>query len=165
MTNTNNGTKIAVLFVCTGNICRSPTAHAVFETLVKAMHLEDKIKVDSAGIIDYHVGEAPDKRARLAAKKKGYDMGQLRARQIQLNDYEAFAYLLAMDQHHLSEMQRQSPARFRNKIHLFLAFANTLNKEVKDPYYGDSKGFEPILAQIEDGSKELLAFVSKKHNL
>lgn len=146
-----------VLFVCLGNICRSPTAHAVFESLVRNEALEGQIEVDSAGTGDWHIGHAPDKRASAAAAQRGYDMSTLRARQFCAEDFERFDYILAMDENNLADMQALAPASHRAQVKLFLDYsARFSEREVPDPYYGGDAGFEHVLDLVEDASRGLL---------
>ncbi len=146
-----------VLFVCTGNICRSPTAEGVFRAFAAKENL--RVRVDSAGTHDYHAGHPPDLRATAHAGKRGYDISGLRARQVVLNDFEAFDLLLAMDRGHLEFLRRMSPQEHRHKIRLFLEFAGQGNAEVPDPYYGGPGGFEQVLDMVEAASRGLLDHV------
>jgi protein-tyrosine phosphatase len=149
---------IKVLFVCSGNICRSPTAEAVFRRQVEASRLQKLILADSAGTLDYHAGSPPDPRAQDAARRRNYDLSRVRARQVQLRDFVEFHYLLAMDRGHLASLRRTSPPEHRHKIRLFLDYAPQLpQREVPDPYYGTAAGFELVLDLIEEGSRGLLA--------
>lgn len=113
---------IRVLFVCTGNICRSPTAEAVFRHAVRQAGLNDVVTCDSAGTHDYHIGEPPDERAQRTALKRGYDMSDLRARQITASDFEAFDHILAMDRHNLAALERMCPPQHAHKLRLFCDF-------------------------------------------
>lgn len=149
---------IKVLFVCSGNICRSPTAEAVFRRQVEESGLQDLILAESAGTLDYHVGEAPDPRARELAKRRRYDLSRVRARQIRPQDFLEFDYLLAMDGGHLTTLRRASPPEHRHKIRLFLDYAPQLpQREVPDPYYGTAAGFDLVLDLVEEASRGLLA--------
>jgi len=155
-----------VLFVCTGNICRSPTAEGVFRHLVAAEGLQQRVLADSAGTHDYHVGEKPDRRSLLAAAARGYDLSGLRARQFSSGDFDNFDYLLAMDRGHLAVLNRLAPAEHRKKIAMFLDFSRSFTGEdVPDPYYGGVQGFERALDQIEDGAIGLLTEIKKKLGL
>lgn len=147
-----------VLFVCLGNICRSPTAHGVFETLLKLESLEQQIAVDSCGTAAWHVGKAPDLRAIEAARQRGVELRHLRARQVCPSDFENFDYILAMDHSNLSELEAMKPAHCDNHLGLFLDFATGFDcAEVPDPYYGDGDGFAQVLDMVEDASRGLLA--------
>ena len=151
---------IKVLFVCTGNICRSPTAHGVFRTLVARAGLAGRIAVDSAGTHAYHVGEPPDRRSTEAAGRRGFELGDLRARQVAKADFAAFDLILAMDRGHLGLLLGQCPPERRDALALFLSFApQTSPLDVPDPYYGGSDGFERVLDMIEAGSAGLLEHI------
>lgn len=139
-----------ILFVCTGNICRSPTAEAILRSQVEQKGLSGFL-VDSAGTHGYHQGEPPDPRAVQAAARRGYDLSGLRARKVVESDYEAFDLLLAMDQGHLRILERHCPPHYRAKLRRFL------ERDVPDPYYGDGQGFETVLDMIETGCARLLA--------
>lgn len=150
--------KIHILFVCTGNICRSPTAHGVFLRLLADQHLSDRFMVDSAGTHAYHSGEPPDQRSQEAALRCGINISDLRARQINQDDFAYYHYILAMDRDNYHLLQRNAPPQYRNKIHLFLQFAPQLIiDEVPDPYYGGSQGFEQVLDIITIAAQGLLA--------
>ncbi|NIO41865.1 MAG: low molecular weight phosphotyrosine protein phosphatase, partial [Burkholderiales bacterium] len=136
-----HGMPLRVLFVCTGNICRSPTAEAVFRHLVFAERLHDHVLVDSAGTHGYHVGEQPDRRSVRAAGQRGYNMTHLRARRLVRSDFFNFDYLLAMDRDHRAILERGAPAEHQHKISLFLDFSqNYSGQDVPDPYYGVGQG-------------------------
>lgn len=140
-----------ILFVCTGNICRSPTAEGVARHAIRAAGLEGVIEVESAGTHGYHVGEAPDPRTRKAAEKRGYDLSTLRARKLEPADFEAFDLLLAMDIGHLEIMKRNCPDEHRAKVRLFMSYARRFKAdEVPDPYYGGERGFDLVLDYCED---------------
>ncbi|MGL1834991.1 low molecular weight protein-tyrosine-phosphatase [Rhodocyclaceae bacterium SMB388] len=141
-----------ILFVCTGNICRSPTAEGVARHLIAAAGLAGRMDVDSAGTHGYHVGEAPDPRAVKAAARRGYDLSALRARKIEIADFQRFDLVLAMDAGHLQIMQRLCPQVYRPKLGLFMHHARRYPlDEVPDPYYGGEAGFEAVLDYCEDG--------------
>ncbi len=147
----------SVLFVCLGNICRSPTAHGVFETLVQQRGLEQRIDVDSCGTGNWHVGEVPDRRATAEARRRGYELSHLRARQVQVGDFQRFDYILAMDHANLSHLQDMRPPDFAGHLGLFLPFADAaIAEEVPDPYYGGDEGFARVLDMIEQASEGLL---------
>ncbi len=153
----NNMKDVKILFVCMGNICRSPTAHGVFKHLVRAENLDDKIEIDSAGTHAYHVGESPDRRATEAALKNRVDLSYIRARKVNDDDFEYYDYILAMDRDNLSDLQQACPEEFQHKLHLFLDFAPEVSqKEVPDPYYGGIKGFENVFNLVHKASKGLL---------
>ena len=158
--------KIKVLFVCMGNICRSPTAHGVFQQLVSQSNLDEFILIDSAGTHDYHIGKSPDKRATAAAAKRDYDLSRLRARHVTSSDFQEFDYVLAMDNENYSDLVAQCDARDENKISLFLQHATRSKvNEVPDPYYGGAHGFETVLDLVEDASAGFLQFLITTHNL
>ncbi|PWQ92818.1 low molecular weight protein-tyrosine-phosphatase [Leucothrix pacifica] len=144
-----------VLFICMGNICRSPTAHGVFEHKVAEQGLSDQINVDSAGTHAYHIGEAPDPRSQAMARSRGYDLSAQRARQVETSDFTAFDYLIAMDRANYDNLLKIAPEDQKHKVHLCLSFAkNRPETEVPDPYYND--GFDDVLEMIEDASDGLL---------
>ncbi|MBT9594473.1 MAG: low molecular weight phosphotyrosine protein phosphatase [Vitreoscilla sp.] len=147
---------IRILMVCTGNICRSPTAEAVLRAKAMALGLSAQVVVDSAGIEAYHVGAPPDSRSQEHARRRGYDMGDLRARQVSNSDFEQFDWLLAMDRWHLASLKRRCPPALAGRLRLFMAFADGVAREVPDPYYSDSKGFETVLDLVETGCDALL---------
>src|SRR5215470_13520349 len=125
-----------ILFVCLGNICRSPTAELVFREIVAREAPDLRLEIDSAGTAAYHVGSPPDTRTRQAALRRGYDMSALRARVVESRDFDRFDLILAMDRQNLATLQRRAPASARNRIRLFLEFApNADETEVPDPYY------------------------------
>lgn len=143
-----------------GNICRSPTAEAVFRAYVAKAGLEQNILIDSAGTHDYHIGESPDRRAQHAALRRGYDMSMLRGRQAGAGDFERFDYVLAMDHDNLTILQRLRPCNTKSHLGLFLEFAQHARaREVPDPYYGGAEGFERVLDMIEDASEGLLKHI------
>lgn len=158
--------KIKVLFVCMGNICRSPTAHGVFQHLVDQAELSEHIHVDSAGTHAYHVGNAPDRRSQMTAKARGYSLESLRARRVDTRDFDEFDYVLAMDQENYRILASICPGEMQGKLDMFLAFSDDFNEnEVPDPYYGGDQGFENVLDMVESASNGLLRAIREKHNI
>lgn len=146
-----------------GNICRSPTAQGVFVDLLKRRGMEEDVHVESAGTHAYHIGKAPDPRAREAAMKRGIDLGGQTARRVDVSDFELFDYLLAMDRDNLVMLHEISPPDQRHKVGLFLEYAPHLGEtEVPDPYYGGASGFERVLDMIEAASEGLLESILQK---
>ncbi|TAK62105.1 MAG: low molecular weight phosphotyrosine protein phosphatase [Methylobacter sp.] len=140
-----------------GNICRSPTAEGVFTKLVKDHNLEAHFAIDSAGTHAYHVGNGPDLRSQSAARERGIDLSNLRARQVINGDFEDFDFLLAMDDENYSILINACPEQYRSKIKYFLDYAPHLNeREVPDPYYGGQYGFERVLDMVEEASAGFL---------
>ncbi len=157
---------VKVIFICMGNICRSPTAHGVFARIVKEAGLAHAIEIDSAGTHAYHVGEPPDHRAQAAALQRGYDLGDLRARKIQPLDCEKYDYLLVMDEDNLQDVLSICSPRHHEKVQLFLRYADGIyTREVPDPYYGGSKGFEHVLDLVEAASIGLLEDIRRRWGL
>ena len=154
--------KTSVLFVCMGNICRSPTAEGVFRHHVEQAGLGEHIVVDSAGTHAYHVGDPPDRRANAAAERRGIKLGALKARRVSDDDFERFDYIIAMDVDNLERLKDQSPSEHHNKIMLFLEYASVREREVPDPYYGGAAGFERVLDLVEEASRGLLETLTKK---
>jgi protein-tyrosine phosphatase len=155
---------VKVLFVCMGNICRSPTAEGVFTKLVENANLSEKIGIDSAGTHAYHVGEPPDKRASSSALARGFDIGHLRARRVSAEDFYEFSYVIAMDGDNYSILESICPPGFEHKLQMLMDFApNHEAKEVPDPYYGGAKGFERVLDMVEEAAKGLLEEIRLKH--
>jgi len=148
---------IGVLFVCLGNICRSPTAQGVFEHKVRQRGLVERVRVDSCGTSDWHVGEPPDPRTRAQAASRGYDLEGQRGRQFALADFDSFDFILAMDRSNLATLEALRTPHYRGHLGLFLAFApGTGLDEVPDPYHGGSAGFARVLDLIEVASDGLL---------
>lgn len=155
--------EVGVLFVCMGNICRSPTAEGVFRKLVEDAALHDKVLVDSAGTHAYHQGEPPDRRAAEAAKRRGYSLEGIRARRVIEADFENFHYVLAMDEDNYSKLREAAGDQYTEKVRLFLSFATSRStREVPDPYYGGAAGFERVLDLVEEASKGLLDEIRRK---
>lgn len=154
---------VSVLFVCMGNICRSPTAHGVFRRRVAAAGLGDRILVESAGTHAYHVGHPADERSQAAALTRGYDLGDLRARLISGRDFSRFDYILAMDGNNLADLKRNTPAGSSVQPRLFMEYsAKFTGSEVPDPYTGGPQGFEDVLDMIEDACDGLLEAIKKE---
>jgi len=146
-----------VLFVCLGNICRSPTAHGVFLKVLSDNGLIAKVEVDSAGTHAHHIGEAPDPRSQKVALGRGVDLSELRARKVKPSDYGHYDYILAMDNENLDILNSDCPVEHREKVKLFLEFAvNRKEREVPDPYYGGAGGFDHVLDLVEAASLGLL---------
>ncbi|SEL06540.1 protein tyrosine phosphatase [Colwellia chukchiensis] len=143
----------SILFVCMGNICRSPTAEAVFRTQAKALPLT----IDSAGTLGSHAREKPDHRAQKAGLARGYNFDKIKARKVTVQDFEKFDLILAMDQQNIKDLLKVAPQEFQYKIQLFLDYADNFQEsEVPDPYYGGAKGFQLVLDLIEDASAGLI---------
>jgi protein-tyrosine phosphatase len=149
--------KVRILFMCLGNICRSPTAEAVMRGIAAREAPELTISVDSAGTANYHPGASPDRRAQAAARKRGYDLSGLRARQVCDADFAEFDLILAMDRDNLRQLLARAPRGARAKVQLFLDYAPEQPvREVPDPYYGGSGGFEQVLDLVEAAARGLL---------
>jgi protein-tyrosine phosphatase len=154
---------IKVLFVCMGNICRSPTAEGVFRHSVEQAGLSGQIHIDSAGTHAYHIGNPPDERARQAALRRGIDLSKLRARQVTRKDLDEFDYILAMDAENHRRLRELGQPEHAGKIHFLLDFAPSLNhKEVPDPYYGGAEGFECVLDLTTAAAQGLLADIRQR---
>jgi len=167
MPSVKKGNKMpSVVFVCLGNICRSPTAHGVFQNFVDAAGLSEKIKVDSAGTSSWHIGDAPDARAQAEALLRGYDLSKLKARQAMPQDFHIFDYICAMDQSNFDDLAQLSAGQNLSKLHLFMDFAPEWQmKQIPDPYYGNDNGFADVLDMIEAASKRLLADMKRNFDL
>ena len=149
--------KHKILFVCTGNICRSPSAEGVFRDIVNEQKLSQYFYIDSCGTHGYHTGQSPDSRSQYAAMKRGIDISQQIARTIEQNDFNRFDYILAMDSHNQSFLQSMADEIYLNKIHLFLEYAeNCKLTEVPDPYFGEEEGFEIVLDLLQQASIGLI---------
>ncbi len=154
---------IRVLFVCLGNICRSPTAEGVFRKLVEAEGLAGKIEIDSAGTHAYHIGAPPDPRAQAAARQRGIDLSGLRGRRAVTADIERFDYVLAMDRENHENLMAICPSGLEGKVRLFMEFAPDQPAEVPDPYFGGPGGFDRVLDMIEEAAEGLLADIRQRN--
>lgn len=154
--------RVSILFVCLGNICRSPSAHGVFQKMVDEAGLSDLIYVDSAGTGDWHIGRSPDDRTQKHALARGYDLSGLRARQVGKVDFEQFDYILPMDKQNMLDMRPYYDASSKAQLSLFLDFLDEgLGMEVPDPYYEGEEGFEIVLDMVEKTSKNLLIYLQE----
>jgi protein-tyrosine phosphatase len=162
----NERNRVRVLFVCMGNICRSPTAQGVFRKLVEEAGLLDRIEIDSAGTHAYHVGEPPDRRAQETAMRRGIALSDLRARRVEPEDFERFDYLLVMNQdnyHHMSALCPEGCGMER-RLMLLMDFAPDMRmREVPDPYYGGAGGFETVFDMVEAAAEGLLEDIRRRH--
>ncbi|WP_026843885.1 low molecular weight protein-tyrosine-phosphatase [Brumicola pallidula] len=149
----------AILFVCLGNICRSPTAEGVFTLKAKNVGLD--FKVDSAGTAGYHKGAAPDKRSQEVASARGYDLSRLKCRKVNEQDFTDFDLILGMDEANVRDLKRKCPEEYHFKIALFLDYTQSEFDEVPDPYHGGKRGFELVLDLIEDASDGLLTHLTR----
>ncbi|MBS99744.1 MAG: phosphotyrosine protein phosphatase [Oceanospirillaceae bacterium] len=156
--------KTGILFVCLGNICRSPTAHGVFlKKLSEHPDLAERLEVDSAGTAAYHVGNPPDARSAEIAGRRGYDLSALRARAVSAEDYRRYRYILAMDQQNFANLRAGCPSSFDGHLSLFLDFAGLDNAEVPDPYYTHGEaGFEEVLDLVERASDGLITHLRRE---
>lgn len=156
-----------ILFICLGNICRSPAAEGVLRSMVEERGLEDEIYIDSAGIGSWHVGEQPDRRMRKHAARRGYDLSALRARQFRPADFERFHWIVVMDDENYHDVMRQAPADFPQKKYAKVVRISDFFQRfqgydsVPDPYYGGDEGFEVALDRIEDACRGLLSKLSE----
>jgi len=158
--------KISVLFVCMGNICRSPTAEAVFREQVKVANLVDDLNIDSAGTHAYHVGEPPDSRAQEAAVERGLDLSRIVGRQVAATDFFDFDYILAMDHDNLDALLRRQPDDSKARVELFLDYtAEYAGQSVPDPYFGAVNGFALVLDLVETASRGLLESIREARSL
>ncbi|MBM3376817.1 MAG: low molecular weight phosphotyrosine protein phosphatase [Betaproteobacteria bacterium] len=155
-----------VLFVCMGNICRSPTAKAVFDSMVKAAGLTELVQADSAGTHAFHVEEAADPRAVSAAQKRGYDLSGHQARKVEMCDFSDYDYILAMDWDNLALLQRTAPRGLQHKLQLLMRFATEYEAAtVNDPYHGGPAGFDQALDYIEDACNGLMEVVRRRASM
>jgi protein-tyrosine phosphatase len=157
---------INILFVCLGNICRSPAAEGVFSKLVDNAQLTDKIRVDSCGTAAFNIGKSPDPRSTAAAARAGYDISQQIARQINDDDYEENHYLIAMDRINLTNIKAWAPKDFKGEIALFMAYSQKSgNTQIPDPYYDDERQFDNVIKIIETSASGLLEHIRKQHQI
>lgn len=153
---------VKVLFVCMGNICRSPTAEGVFRHLLKTSEIADQVSIDSAGTHAYHIGEPPDSRSQATARTRNIDMSKQRARRVELSDFDEFDYILAMDNSNHQELMQICPQHLQHKVELFMNYAGEFDEtEVPDPYYGGASGFDHVFDLVEDASKGLIEKLSR----
>ena len=153
---------VSVVFVCMGNICRSPTAEGVFRHVVKEKNLQDVIKIDSAGTHAYHIGESPDPRSQSTAKSQGVDLSAQRARKVEHNDFDQFDYVIAMDRSNYENLKSLATPEQQEKLHLFMGFSSAWdNAEVPDPYYGAGDGFTTVFDMVQSASEGLLEAIVK----
>lgn len=152
-----SGQPIRILFVCAGNICRSPTAEAIFRALAHELAPQLALQIDSAGTHGLHAGDPPDSRAQAVARARGVDMSGLRARRLLAEDFERFDWILVMDRDNLAAASAIAPGRHRRRLRLFMEFAPHLNRsEIPDPYYGDRADFELVYELADQASRGLL---------
>ena len=156
----NSEPKTRILFVCMGNICRSPTAEGVFRFHAEQAGMAERLHVDSAGTHAYHTGEPADRRARAAAERRGMSLEGISARRVTAEDFERFDYIIAMDEDNLVRLRDDAPEEHHTKLRLFLEFGESSEREVPDPYYGGSAGFERVLDLVEEASRGLLETLS-----
>jgi len=155
--------KVSILFICMGNICRSPTAHGVFQHMVEQTGLSRQVEIDSAGTHAYHLGNPPDARAQAAARRRGIDLSMQRARRVQSTDFKRFDYILAMDEENLKSLRTICPPQHAHKLSLLMEYAPELRmREVPDPYYGGASGFEQVLDLVEAASIGLLRHLRQR---
>lgn len=152
-----------ILFVCTGNICRSPTAEGIARHKLREEGLDATVSVDSAGTHDYHAGEGPDPRARKAAQSRGYDLSGQRAREVTTSDFQRFDLVLAMDRGHYQELKRRCPRDQGDRVKLFTSFVPGNVRDVPDPFYGSPRGFEEVLDLVETGVDGLIAHLRQNY--
>lgn len=158
----NSAPKTAILFVCMGNICRSPTAEGVFRAKAHAAGLLELCQIDSAGTHAYHVGQQPDLRSQEFAMKRGFDLSTQKARQVEAEDFTQFDLILAMDKDNLANLKAKCPPQHRHKVKLMMSYAShSPADEVPDPYYGGGRGFDTVLDYLEDACAGLLVAIDK----
>lgn len=163
MSSEENHAELSVLFVCLGNICRSPTAEGVFRRLAQEAGLDGRIHIDSAGTGGYHIGAPPDARAMAAARARGVDLSGIRARKVTIEDFEAFDLILAMDEDNLLELREIAPEQTRARLALLLDYApGQTGRAVPDPYYGGKNGFERVLDLVNEACAGLVGELRRR---
>lgn len=155
----------AVLMVCTGNICRSPTADGMLRHVLRQAGLSERVLVDSAGTHDYHVGDPPDRRSVAHAKRFGIDLTELRARKVTVEDFASFDLILAMDEGHYRQLLRLCPAEYRDRVKLYLSYAPRFGRDVPDPYYSNADGFDMVWRMCEAVTEALLIEINQRLGL
>lgn len=156
--------RVRVLFVCLGNICRSPSAQGVFQELLRKEGWDQRVEVDSAGTTAYHAGQAPDPRAQEAAAARGIDLSAQRARRVTSEDFSRFDYVLAMDSENLHDLQEMHTGEGQCHLGLFLEFSEGQGMDVPDPYYGGGQGFEVVLDILEEGGQAFFRHLVTRHD-
>lgn len=160
-----NSKEVSVLFVCLGNICRSPTSEGVFRAQATRELADFKVYVDSAGTASYHAGYPPDRRAIRAASRRGIDISSSRARRVSLVDFDVFDYIIAMDYQNYEDLRSLTPANYQGHVGLFMDYASgSPEREVPDPYYGGVHGFDRVLDMIEDASAGLIEKIQHSYS-
>jgi protein-tyrosine phosphatase len=154
--------KTKLLFVCLGNICRSPTAQGIMDKIIEEKNLQDKIETDSCGTSGWHIGSPPDDRATYHASKRGYDLTKYQGRQVKFEDFYDFDLILAMDESNYEDLIDIAPHDLKDKVHLMLDYGTSGKKSVPDPYYGGDKGFEEVLDLLEESCKNLFEEILKR---
>ncbi len=155
----------SVLFVCLGNICRSPAAEAVFRHLVEENHLGHAIEIDSAGTAGWHAGNPPDDRAQLVGREYGYNLSNQRSRQVTLSDFDRFEYVIAMDISNFENLKKMAPEDYDGTLAMMLDFAGKKGEEVPDPYYGGIEDYHHVYKLLQPAAKGLLDHIRKTHQI
>jgi len=153
-----------ILFVCLGNICRSPSAQGVFQSKIDQLGLGEQFFIDSAGTAAWHIGKSPDPRSITAASSRGYDLDLLRARQVEEKDFENFDFIFAMDSANLHHLEEMCPDKIKFKLSLFLSHGEFSETDVPDPYYGGAEGFDHVLDLLESASEGFISYLSESRS-